>query len=64
MPVPDSEFSHTFLTPRPLSFCPFSKRNIFETRRYSLPLRIEAIKRGLRRPCITAITHNGFLSGA
>ena len=37
---------------------------IFGTRRYSLPLRIAAIKRGLRRPCITATTHNGFLSGA
>lgn len=31
---------------------------------YSLPLRIAAIRRGLRRPCITAITHKGFSSGA
>ena len=31
---------------------------------YSLPLRIAAITRGLRRPCMTAMTHNGFSSGA
>ena len=33
-------------------------------RNYSLSLRIEAIRRGLRRPCITARTHRGFCSGA
>ena len=31
---------------------------------YSLPRKIAAIMRGLRRPCNTAITHNGFSSGA
>ncbi len=31
---------------------------------YSLPLRIAAMTRGLRCPCITATTHNGFSSGA
>ena len=31
---------------------------------YSLPLRMAAITRGLRRPCMTAITHSGRLSGA
>lgn len=31
---------------------------------YSLPLRIAAIVRGLRRPCMIAITPRGFLSGA
>ena len=46
------------------SFSAFSQRTVFGTRRYSLPLRIAAIKRGLRRPCITATTHNGSLSGA
>ena len=29
---------------------------------YFLPLRIAAITRGLRRPCITATTHKGFSS--
>ncbi len=31
---------------------------------YSLLLKIAAMTRGLRRPCITATTHNGFSSGA
>jgi hypothetical protein len=31
---------------------------------YSLPLRIAAMTRGLRCPCMTATTHNGFFSGA
>ena len=31
---------------------------------YSLPLRIAAITRGLRRPWNTATTHSGFFSGA
>lgn len=31
---------------------------------YSRPLRIAAITRGLRRPCMMATTHSGFLSGA
>lgn len=35
---------------------------IFEA--YSLPLKIAAITRGFRRPCITATTQRGFSSGA
>src|ERR1035441_3718659 len=31
---------------------------------YFLPLRIAAIRRGLRRPCSTATIHRGFSSGA
>ena len=31
---------------------------------HSLPRKIAAITRGLRRPCNTATTHNGFSSGA
>ena len=31
---------------------------------YSLPLKIAAITRGLRRPCMTATIQSGLLSGA
>ena len=37
-----------------------SKPTLCGTWGYSLPLRIAAMMRGLRRPCITATTHKGF----
>jgi len=49
-------------------YAPFPKviplnRSRYDTN-YSLPLRIAAITRGLRRPCMPATIHKGFSSGA
>jgi hypothetical protein len=51
-------FEYKLLARRP------SHKGPFRERLYSLPLRIAAIRRGLRRPCITATTHSGVSSGA